>query len=338
MVSFGLAAISDRWVESPIRWGGFWNKMAPGHILRIGTGLSVLVGVLAWGVTRLESQRVAFQLGPLGSDLVRQIEAREDRGRDCFTQEAIGTEKCNFSFFLNHSLKEEASKEPVLAIWGDSHACSYFPMLVEYAKQTGGRIAQYCKGDTPPLLDHPLLLTGAEDGPMSLHSFEEATLWDLQRKVQMAAPQPVSVVLVAHWMAYERGQLKRRLGVTLLALKAIGVDRVLLILPYPEFPSLIIRCLQRHPDQCQVLRSTFEQKRQNWMEIFQSFESPFVRVVDPLPFVCDDQTCPQVFHGLAVVIDDNHPSLGAVLKIGQGLWPDLNWLLHRSVQAVPFGI
>jgi hypothetical protein len=52
--------------------------------------------------------------------------------------------------------------------------------------------------------------------------------------------------------------------------------------------------------------------------------------LDPAPLVCDEARCSEVFEGIPVVIDDNHPSQLAVLKIGEKQEEQLRWLVESN--------
>jgi hypothetical protein len=167
---------------------------------------------------------------------------------------------------------------------------------------------------------------------MDLGSFGEAVIWDLKRKLATA---PVSVVLASRWARYESADpavLRSKLRSTLDELNRIGVARVLVVLPYPEFKYPTLRCLLNgDPTLCKVPRAEVEARRRPALEAIHGALEGLdnVRAVDPVPVVCGAGDCPQVLDGMPVVFDDNHPTVAAASKVGAFYRADMDWLAGR---------
>lgn len=313
-LSLILAELSLRWIETPIRHGRFWSKQKSWSII----GVAALVcACLIGGTLTLSLLEDRMLSARYGSVLIQKIREKSELALNCFSKMDIGTPRCNFSF-------SDKSNAPTLAIWGDSHSCSYFPMVEYYARKNSLKATLYCQGDTPPLLD-------------ASADFGNAVIEDIKRL--QSTNTAVSVILVARWMAYSRNQSlsQEKLRNTLNELRRIGVSKILIILPYPEFKLFTLRCLRRDPEHCFLPRSEVEDHRAAGVTLIRDVAAsfPHVRLLDPLPSICSDSICPQILDSqrsgvpvVPVVIDDNHPSLAAVYRIGEKNKEDLDWLLE----------
>jgi peptidoglycan/LPS O-acetylase OafA/YrhL len=323
-ISFGLAEVSSRWIEDPIRKSVSLKKMRPRTIIIIGIIGSILLALFSYGALRLEKKILRYRLG---DQLVEQIEARSSLGKDCFSREDIATPRCNFSFRANGALGSNwVQTNDRLILWGDSHAGSYFPMIEKIGRQRKVDVTLYCTGNTPPLLNSPIQIDWLRraQSPAEVGNFSEAVFWDLDRKIRKEKLS--SIVLVARWSKYP--DLEQRLDLTLRELLKLGIQKIVLIGPYPEFNIPIVECLQRFPGNCMTFQIDLIASQQKILEKMQSVASRYsqVRVLDPLSAVCQNGICPQILDGMPVVIDDNHPSLVAALKVEKYFHSELDWL------------
>jgi peptidoglycan/LPS O-acetylase OafA/YrhL len=325
-LSLICAELSLRWLETPIRRAQISLMKSSRVVVSGGLMLGVAFIVFTFKVSNLQDFVLSKRLG---SELVQKVNARTRFDGKCFSQVEIGSKDCQVKF---SSANERAS---YLAIWGDSHACSYFAMLEKYGREHGLDLVQYCQGQTPPFVSS---------------SNAHRVLEDIQQKVKEVAPKSVSIVLAARWMAYTGKrmdatgesafptlgdeaqslvEIKKQLIETYLALKAVGVSKILVILPYPEFPYPTLRCLMRGQESCVTPRSVLNQYRGKVVQAIQESAQSFkdVRLIDPVSAVCDSEICPQVIHGVPIVIDTNHPSVTAAQSVGQFYSKDLDWLL-----------
>src|SRR5690606_20834369 len=84
---------------------------------------------------------------------------------------------------------------------------------------------------------------------------------------------------------------------------------------------------------CGVERLKMENYRSSIMNELKRVASayPSVRIIDPLPFVCDQNWCPQVLNTLSgkipAVFDDDHPSVAMTLLLGSKFASEFDWLI-----------
>ena len=123
--------------------------------------------------------------------------------------------------------------------------------------------------------------------------------------------------------------MKVRLIETLQKLKQTGVDRVMIILPYPEFRHRTLRCLLRSTEACETPLQELRNYQAPLVTLLSEVakDHSFVRLLDPMPVVCDSDICPQVLDGVPITSDTNHPTVAAVKRITEAKQAELGWLV-----------
>lgn len=232
------------------------------------------------------------------------------------------------------------ASDPAWVLWGDSHAMSWSPALLEQA-------------DAPPVW----LISHAGCAPLDQHNlnpdpdFRRRCL-ALQRDVLQwlevrAREGRISTIwLAARWsnllglppLARSQWERERRAGVrwepqtqvfaqalsrVLDRLARTGV-RIVLLESAPEFEISLPTCLfWRSAQHCAMPRERLESYRQPAHELLRSLSRPHpsVRVFDPLPLLCEQQICPPYKEGMPVVSDDNHLSASWARRLASALRP-----------------
>lgn len=333
LMAFVMAWVSLKFIENPIRFrSGRWKKLREKDWLLFGLFTSSIVILLSLATQSLEHKILDFKLGPA---LYSKISKKSSLADRCDALDKVGRSECTIT---GDGTPHSA---PLIAIWGDSHGCSYFPMIESFAQKNKIQATQYCQGQSPPLLSNPAA------------PFEAAIYQDLKNKITLNPGMPVSVVLVARWVAYTTAHtipfekstipvlapgaraleiLREQLRANLAGLSALGIHRILVLLPYPEFEHSILRCLQKKSQsECAIERARFEGYRKPVVEVITSLAQDFnnVQLIDPTPVVCTQDHCPQVLGDLPVVIDNNHPTVDAALEVGKHYEAQLDWLIHK---------
>jgi hypothetical protein len=219
-------------------------------------------------------------------------------------------------------------------------------MIEAFARKEGLRATQYCLGQSLPLVS---------SDPLDVQTYSGRVVQDLQARIQKDPLRPVSVILAARWVSYlgvkplsqstarfpalastpeaSAKILRVRVGETLDRLRRVGVKRVLILLPSPEFRTSTMRCLLHPIEPCEVSREDQEAYRALAVRsLKQAAEGRRdVRWLDPVDVQCNSEKCPQVLSdGTPLVSDENHPTPAAARRLGQESQPMLHWLSGRN--------
>jgi len=225
LAGFVLAALTYKLVEKPIRH-------RPG--LRTPVVLFLLAAVLAGvGAETLRRDGLPSRFPPLIGQIVN---LNYDYKTDARAESCWLNKNQDFSEYAPSCLdKGQASRhQPLLFVWGDSHAARLYPGLKQLQQHASFRIAQYTRDACPPILGiaYPNCRSGND-----------------RILETIRASQPDVVVLFSAWNHYEfRPEEMRH---TLLALQQAGVASVVLIGPAPQWqvslPRSILEAYQRDP-------------------------------------------------------------------------------------------
>ncbi len=309
-----LSEISLRYFENLIRYGN--KSLSLSSFRVIGVGFLTLLSLGAMGAF-IPQVEVEILRKRFGNERVKGVLLTREFGNDCFELDAIGSDKCDFDFS-----KRKDGRNNIVSLWGDSHACSYFPLLTDLAKENEIQASLYCIGNTPPLA--PNLLS-------------EAVFADVKKKLSEKLDQPISLsfILVARWLKYTPLEISTGLEKSLAQLKSLGVERVLVLLPYIEFSYTTFQCAVKGEDRCTRSLVEFEKQRADVVNALKKVveKYPFARTLDPLPSVCREGLCPTVLDEIPATIDTNHPSFPAVRRLGREFSDDLHWLAGKKMEA-----
>ena len=222
-VAFVLAWATTTQVERPIRTGKLsqtkWRAWVPLSLL---VGLAGTAGI-GWATQRtqgfptripeavryLEAFRNDFGLeSRVGTCLLNVGQDARDFGADCVDPPATGR------------------NQPLVVLWGDSHAAHLYPGLKHLQAAAGFSLAQLTTGACPPILDIDLAFQPA---CRNVNDFVIRRIGELKPRI---------VVLAARWGFYSEQDLAKLDG-SLIALKRMNLDRIVLVGPVPIWnPSL----------------------------------------------------------------------------------------------------
>lgn len=252
--------------------------------------------------------------------------------------------KCDFVYGENGEL----------LMWGDSHAGAYFPLFREFAKSQGLTAHIWANPGQLPLLG--IKNAYSKRKVTSLGEFNQNVIDNLSRW-EPGRRKKLSVVMAARWPAYTgtvpisvksvpiyldpelsvdatRKTFESSLRETLGRLTTLGVPRVLIVMPWPEFKYEILHC--HDPDTCDSDRAGLLRQRAPTTDILRRVAADFenVRLLDPEDVACREDRCPQLMRDesgqpFPSVFDDNHPSVTAVLYLSRKKAAELAWLLPR---------
>src|SRR6185295_13019414 len=106
--------------------------------------------------------------------------------------------------------------------------------------------------------------------------------------------------------------------------------KVLLIAPSPRFPIPVPQCLARRPaEDCGMSRTVLEEDREHIMRVMRAAheQSPTVRIFDPVPALCNAQTCPAVIDNVIGYRDRSHIASRVLPALEASMETEVNWLL-----------
>lgn len=346
-----LAVLTYRHVEQPIR------LRHPGW-LATNRGSLVVGGLLSLFV--IASASTLVEIGKRSSPPQEQVE----RGALGLSHIALCKEYDDGHLSpVPSCLIGDNKKAPELAVWGDSHAGHYLPMLSSLALSESMSIVVRKHGGCPPLTGVVPYKKG--DYRENCRLFSKA----IQREMPALSGTLKGVILSARWGAYislppsdpggfhaiglltqaarahygeslsvgqppldMRGSLaalRSGLFATLDLLKSRNV-RVLIVAPTPEMPFNVPQCLRRRPaEECVISRAKVEQRRAPILSILHEAEAryPNVRVWDSINQFCDKETCQVARSGKSLYFDDDHISPYMALSLQDTFRSRLHWLL-----------
>jgi len=221
-VAFLLSTLTYRFVEKPLRYGVRLKLNTVAYYL---LGTMIFLGSLGY-LTYFQngwSSRYPELARPF---LEYQFDYRESfRNHRCLLSGAERDFAAECSYFK--------PGEPMLLIWGDSHGAMLYRALDEAARPEGISVAQFTSSSCPPILDFD-----KKDRPLCRGINDEI----FKRILEM---RPATVVLAHDWPQSVLERSLEKLPETIQRLRAVGVDRIVLVGPVPHWGrALSTRILQ----------------------------------------------------------------------------------------------
>lgn len=347
LLSVVFAYLSLHFVEKPLRSpkSSSRSKWRP---LAYGVSCAGLMAVMSLGIEKIQSTMSAEHLA-----LAKLVEERTSFGYDCVdAPEKIGTDSC---VKRGSKIKNGKAKSEIFA-WGDSHAFGLFPMVEDYIADKNASAVLYSISSTPPFVSVPGFYVNTDERTHEFNDVNNKTLADMKRRIEQSPNVHFSVILSPLWQyclrsdkiwdtlgAYcfdkdktDAGSLqvvKRSLKETLRQLTDIGVQRIMIVLPFPKFRYKMARCLEMDAlEKCHTDRAMMEDLESDYLQIVREVTAgrKDIRLVSPMQYLCTDETCNQVIQDgdqqIPVVFDTNHPAAAASRYFGRKIKKDLNWL------------
>jgi peptidoglycan/LPS O-acetylase OafA/YrhL len=212
--SFVAAGLTYRLVERPIRGQHTWlARPAPLLALLAGVGGLGLVVVASHGLPRRFPEQIAavaasLQYDPLVGAKSPECWLSRRSAPDAFASSCVDP-------------PDPQQREPLIFVWGDSHAARLTAGMRALQATRAFRLAQFTRDSCRPML-------GVEPSPC-----EQGNQFVLG---ELARTKPDVIVLFANWTG--KGKLSK-LNATLAAIQAISSQPVFVIGPAPQWePSL----------------------------------------------------------------------------------------------------
>ncbi|HVJ43414.1 MAG TPA: acyltransferase family protein [Dongiaceae bacterium] len=253
---------------------------------------------------------------------------------------------------------QAASGKTLGLLIGDSHARESYAPLAAMADKANAKWVTLVRPACPPLLSADVVFFGQSQGCVDTWKSGLDALRDGQAAISFA-------VIQANWGIYVGGDnafrasrslttggdgnpasdqyrtLSTSLADTVHSLKHLGIQRILIIAPEPQFSHEGAACLMRArkmrlpEDTCARPRVEIEAQHQRILTALNdvSMSNADVRLIDPFAVICDGTTCRQHRHGIPIYVDDNHLSrIGNDLVFGSYAG-DFAWLFGHAAEA-----
>lgn len=236
LCAFPLAALTYHLVETPVRKVKDRARRRIGAVWMFASvalaGVFGLIVMLEAGIpSRLPASIVALD-HRYGDDA-----ARAWREGSCFLR------RDQFASDFAPSCVDQASAQPLIVLWGDSHAADLYPGFRNMTERGNLRLAQFTSSLCAPLIGLELRIRPA------CRSINDAVLG------RVRALKPAVVVLSAYWDVedsdHSPAARAATLGKSIQLIRSAGAGRVVVIGPAPMWksyvPGLLVAALHRHP-------------------------------------------------------------------------------------------
>jgi peptidoglycan/LPS O-acetylase OafA/YrhL len=344
-VSIMCAELSLKFVETPIRFGARFDDIPARKIILYGLCSALVVASIPLSLRFLEVLNARDN-----HDFLFMINERSPIYSSCGNN--IGGPKCTEDYSQNNRTKNH------LIVLGSSHAGTLFPMIEDYAKTNSFSTTVISHGGGPSgLLYEDDFFMDDEIKTKLMKLFGLNVVQTIKNLIQQG--EKISVLIVPRWMQYS-GQptlcasepvefldraktlegtlavVQHGLRKTLKDFASLGVRRVLIMLPYPEFKYNVLRCYKRLGAGCGTSRVNMEAYRSKMMRVIATTvkEFPDVRVFDPVDKLCTQEDCPEVIdlngRTIPTVVDDDHPTAEMSRILGKKIKADLDWFAEAK--------
>jgi peptidoglycan/LPS O-acetylase OafA/YrhL len=283
-VTFGLAYVTYRWVEIPIRRGtGFRFVPQLGAAVAVILVAGVVIAAQNGVNNRFETARE--QVAQFASDYPDHEVGKAARVRTCFLEPDQRVK--DFAPECLGNVSGGPSPKAVL-IWGDSHAAHLYYGLRVALAGTNTPLWQLTASSCPPVLEHE---STQRSGCAKINGY-------VLEKVRQL--RPGTVVLDAFWwrppfVHFSRVDLLEELHKSIVALKNAGVARVVVVGPVPVFktpqPKLIALAMVGKQMPSRLRPADLASQRSLDADLKEVSTLSGARYASPLSVECDTADC-----------------------------------------------
>ena len=225
-----LAWATYRFVEKPIRFS--MRRTQSMRRYEPITLVVLLCGVGVFGLTTWTAQGFVGRFPNPVRDLANFTYDYNHayRGGNCL----LGTQQNEKNFSTECTGRTSAnSNQPLILLWGDSHAAHLYPGLAHIQGNAGFALAQFTASACPPILDHDVKYIYLDVSQVRLCQEVNDFVF---RKIEELQPQ--ALVLAAQWWEVSIDDLGK-LDLTIRLLKNVGIQHIIVVGPIPVWnPSL----------------------------------------------------------------------------------------------------
>jgi hypothetical protein len=347
LVSLGLAWLTYRFIEHPIRSQQYRGFRSTRATLLSGAAMSAVVLCCALGLGLIAQY---FYAHPL--DRQQKLTADAVYDRPASTAACLEKQHSTFAALARDRRCFTQPSQPVeLVLWGDSHANHWFPLMRQASRELHMNVEEFARASCPPLLGVMPFNEGSVD--RQCERFNQAVIAEIERLAR--GGELKGVVLAGRWPAYlgrpsPDGSLLARLSygdgpldpakseealhvgleATLGHLEHAGL-RVVVVGATPEFRYSVPQCLLRRSlQECAMPRAAVDARRGRAMHVVSETvaSNGGAHMYDPLRFFCDEDYCYPT-HGQTVMFSDpQHLTAAGAPLLEPELDRDLRWMLQ----------
>ncbi len=217
-ISILLAVLTYKLIERPLRYGRYSTQKTIGLLASM-----TIVGLVGFSTYKYDGLGFRYDL-PL---FIQQVSSNKfDMSKIYREHSCLLASDEDSSKFSKTCV--DSGKRPLIFIWGDSYAAALYPgfKLLQSKRQFG--IAQYTASACPPLLTYQ----SPTSRPLC-KSINDANL------IRIKNIKPDIVILHARWRG--QGYDLSKLNITVSELKKIGIKKIVLLGPVPEWADTLPR-------------------------------------------------------------------------------------------------
>jgi peptidoglycan/LPS O-acetylase OafA/YrhL len=275
-LAFVLAWLTYEFVEKPVRYSRLPVPSRKAAVLLAGFALVVItpLGIIT-AISDGFSSRFPAALQWGGTNTAETLAAY--RNGSCF----VAAEHPDFA---EECVDKPKSDEPLLFVWGDSHAADLYPGLRALQNRYRFRLAQFTVSSCAPLL-------GIELSYVPLCKQTNHKIF-----ARIMAVKPDWVILSAQWYSPDQFHIDwSSLNDTILALKRVGVRNVLVVGPVPLWRGGLPECLQQYYVRHRILPFRMKYGLQLFSELDSTLKersrNSGASYASPMDLMCDDEGC-----------------------------------------------
>jgi peptidoglycan/LPS O-acetylase OafA/YrhL len=344
VASIALAALSWKFVETPVRRGSFWRPRSR----MMGAAAVASVSMMALAGTGYATKGFAGRYPPAILELSRIALSRRPQDPKCL-RDYIRDEVC--------TLWTASRDAPHILLWGDSHARGLGTVMRDLAEAADVTLSLAGIAACPPIIgvgrdrgrggvDACRSANGSVGRLLSDNSYSDVVLvarWNLY-----AVGDPANARLTHDSKFFRdetsvdvslnenRAVLTRGLRRTVEAIAATGA-RVWVVMepPAPGFdvPNRLARQMIRGEAEETMYGSDVAEQRERSAFMQGLLATLPVRVLDPSGLLCETERCLAIADGKPLYFDDNHLSIYGTARLA----PLLTGIFSQSRQASRLG-
>jgi hypothetical protein len=212
-----------------------------------------------------------------------------------------------------------------VALFGDSHAAQWFPVLDQLGRERGFRLDEYTKSSCPAA-DVTMITDGVED--TGCGAWRDSVL----TRMHESPPDVIVIAGFAHYASYgtssvDSASWNAGLASTLRALPASS--QIVVVTDTPIFTTTPSTCLSVHVDDalsCSRARAEALDARWNDAEA-ETVTTAGAMVLDVNDYLCDEQNCGLIIGDRLLYRDAHHLTESFTLLMTEPFWNSIQTLL-----------
>ncbi len=338
LVSLGLAVATWRFVERPLRnWRHDRRRLLSWMPLALGVFACLAVAFGGSWFFKLEAKRILLETPAA-----------------YVPQDHLELEHCDLMKGGATDCLAYAAGRPLGLVIGDSHALATVRTMDRLTAANGGVLATLLQPGCVGILGARMFDVEAVHDSLCKDYQARAASFMAERAVV-----PAFALIAVRWISYagtdpdiplgdpagslpaadQPAYFKESLRDMLVSLHALGVERIAILAPVPDFTRQPANCffLARRNgmdpiDACGTPRSRHEDARHTgFTEISEAASAlPFVRVIEPTGDFCDASRCVPFDGDTILYRDSDHISAAGMDRIVSRHGDDFNWLLGAA--------